>query len=181
MLSQNSFSPAIFIRAKRRTSTQWPHQWGCPQMPRTGNKCAGMEEKSQEKRKYLQGKEREIQLTPVLANSPGCGQSDRHPHCQMTPVKVRQCGCPWQEVIRWMLLTWTAPGKAHSKRSQAKLSASNRKTCKHDLVEKQLDDISSLGTRESTSLSKVITQHLVALVVRVGHNWSDLATAAAAR
>ena len=71
-------------------------------MPRTGHKCAGMEEKSQEKRKYLQGKEREIQLTPVLANSPGCGQSDRHPHCQMTPVKVRQCGCPWQEVIRWM-------------------------------------------------------------------------------
>ena len=68
-------------------------------MPRTGYKCAGMEEKSQEKRKYLQGKEREIQLTPISANSPGCRLSGRRPQCQMTPVKVCQLGCPWQKVI----------------------------------------------------------------------------------
>lgn len=58
ILSKNSFSVALFIRGKRRASTHWPYKWGHTQMPRSGNKCPGTEEKRQETRKYLQGKEK---------------------------------------------------------------------------------------------------------------------------
>ena len=62
-------------------------------------KCPGLDINVQAWRKRVRRKEREIQLTPISANSPGCTLSDHHPQCQMTPVKVCQLGCPWQKVI----------------------------------------------------------------------------------
>lgn len=53
------------------------------------------------------------------------------------------------------MLMLTAPGRPHSNRPHAKPSASNLKNYKHDLVEKQLDDITRLGAQERKGLSRI--------------------------